>query len=237
MTMTPPRILIAGIGNIFLGDDGFGSEVARLLSQRPRRAACTSRILASAALDLAYALLDDFDAAILVDTTQRGGPPGTLYVIEPEPEADSAGCLPPSIDAHSMDPAKVLRLAASMGNLPKRVLVVGCEPATFGSELDPVMGLSEPVSAAVVQAIPLIDSIIDAPRCGSRRIWHHSVVSRSSEREEPRMLEKLAGFFLGIVTFLLAGARRRRLLHSRCRPLSANQEHVANRSDTNCISP
>ena len=88
MTMTPPRILIAGIGNIFLGDDGFGSEVARLLSQHPTQSGVHVKDFGIRGLDLAYALLEDFDAVVLVDTTQRGGPPGTLYVIEPEPEPD-----------------------------------------------------------------------------------------------------------------------------------------------------
>jgi hydrogenase maturation protease len=180
--MTPPRILIAGIGNIFLGDDGFGSQVAWLLSQRPAQSGVHVNDFGIRGLDLAYALLDDYDAAILVDTAQRGGPPGTLYVIEPEPEPDTAAAAP-SIDAHSLDPAKVLRLARSLGSLPNRVFVVGCEPATFGSDLDPVMGLSAPVSAAVAQAIPLINSIID--RVGANHEGSLPPSSFSGEREEP----------------------------------------------------
>src|ERR1700734_1751902 len=83
--MTPPRILIAGIGNIFLGDDAFGSEVARRLAARPMPDGVKVVDFGIRGFDLTYALLDGSDATILVDATPRGGPPGTLYVIEPDP--------------------------------------------------------------------------------------------------------------------------------------------------------
>ena len=110
-------------------------------------------------LDLAYALLDDREATILVDAVPRGGPPGTLYVIEPDPEEATAG--DPVIEGHAMDPVRVLRMAAAMGGRPRGVVVVGCEPATLGSDDDPAMGLSPPVEAAVEEAIRLIISLVD----------------------------------------------------------------------------
>jgi hydrogenase maturation protease len=158
----PPRILIAGIGNIFLGDDAFGSEVARRMMSQPIPDGVRVVDFGIRGLDLAYALLDDRDATILVDAVPRGGPPGTLYVIEPDPvEAAAPAPDDPVIEAHGMDPVRVLRMAAAMGGRPRRVLVVGCEPATLGSGDDPAMGLSPPVEAAVGEAIRLIDSLVD----------------------------------------------------------------------------
>ena len=160
--MTPPRILIAGIGNIFLGDDAFGSEVARRLSHQALPEGVCVRDFGIRGLDLAYALLENYDAAILIDTAQRGGSPGTLYVIEPKFGMDPhSPASQPTIDAHTMDPAKVLRLAAAMGRPPRRVLLLACEPATFGSDIDPVMGLSEPVAAAMDGGIELAVSLVE----------------------------------------------------------------------------
>ena len=118
-------VLIAGIGNVFLGDDGFGVEVARRLAERELPAGVKVADFGIRGMDLAYELQEDYDAAVLVDAVPRGGEPGTLYVIEPELEA--AG---PVLDAHAMDPVRVLGLARTLGTLPPRVLVVGCEPAT-----------------------------------------------------------------------------------------------------------
>lgn len=160
--MLPPRILIAGIGNIFLGDDAFGSEVARRLGGHSLPEGVFVTDFGIRGFDLTFALLDNYDAVILVDATARGGAPGTLYVIEPEPGVDpDSPDSHPVIDAHVMDPLKVLRLAIAMGEISPHVLLVGCEPACFGTEEDPVMGLSEPVSAAVDEAIELIDSLVN----------------------------------------------------------------------------
>jgi hydrogenase maturation protease len=156
--VTDPRILIACIGNIFLGDDGFGVEVAKRLLRRklPEEARVVDYGIRG--FDLAYALMDGYDVTIFVDATQRGGEPGTLYVIEPDlEELDRSEAT--LVDAHAMNPVKVLGLARSMGAEFGRILVVGCEPATLGPE-EGQMGLSEPVEAAVDEAVGLIESLI-----------------------------------------------------------------------------
>jgi hydrogenase maturation protease len=154
------RILIAGIGNIFLGDDAFGVEVARRLSGRELPQNVRVADFGIRGYDLAYALLDGYDPTILVDACPRGGPPGTLYVVEPE-VSDLEGpqdqqC---AVEAHSMNPLHVLRLAKSMGGPLKPVLLVGCEPGTLGPE-EGKMGLSEAVQAVVDEAVELVESLI-----------------------------------------------------------------------------
>jgi hydrogenase maturation protease len=157
-----PRVLIAGVGNIFMGDDAFGSEVARRMMDQPLSDGVRVVDFGIRGLDLAYALLDDCDATILIDAVPRGGPPGTLYVIEPDPaEYGEPTGAEPIIEAHAMDPVRVLRMAAMMGGEPRNVLVVGCEPATLGTEDDPAMGLSPPVQVAVEEAIRLIHSLVE----------------------------------------------------------------------------
>ena len=202
--MNPPRILIAGIGNIFLGDDAFGSEVARILTHRPVPSGIRVTDFGIRGLDLTYALLDDYDAAILVDATQRGSPPGTLYVIEPEPVPDGDSLTSERRRSHhgpreSPSPGKL------HGEPTKRVLLVGCEPATFGSDHDPVMGLSEPVTAAVADAIY-------SHRFHPRRLIAESpdfatILRQPSrmKRRQPPCWKILAGFFLGILNFLVLG--------------------------------
>lgn len=155
-----PRVLVAGIGNIFLGDDAFGVEVAQRLSAHPWPANVKVTDFGIRGYDLAYALLDGYDATILVDACPRGELPGTLFVIEPDlnnlggnEEQQSA------VEAHGMNPLNVLRLANSMGGPLKRVLLVGCEPETLGPE-EGQMGLSESVSAAIDDAVKLVESIV-----------------------------------------------------------------------------
>jgi hydrogenase maturation protease len=151
-------ILIAGIGNIFLGDDGFGVEVVRRLAQRRLPAGVKVVDFGIRGIDLTYALLDAYEAVILVDAAPRGGQPGTLYVIEPGPGAADGPA--PMLEPHSLEPEKVLRLARSMGGTIERVLLVGCEPTPLASEDDMAMGLSEPVQAAVEEAVALIESLV-----------------------------------------------------------------------------
>lgn len=154
-----PSVLIAGIGNIFLGDDGFGCEVLRRLSARPWPDNVKLIDFGIRGFDLAYALLDGHDVTIFVDATPHGNDPGTLYTIEPaldEIENLEAGAL---VDAHSMNPMKVLSMVKSMGGEFKKILLVGCEPATFGPE-EGQMGLSEPVAAAVPKAVEVVASLV-----------------------------------------------------------------------------
>ena|SRR5665213_2941492 len=112
--MNQPRILIAGVGNIFLGDDAFGVEVVQRLARRPPPDGVCVVDFGIRGLDLAYALCDGYETVVLVDATPRGGLPGALYVIEPDVGETSgeAGVL---IEGHNMEPVKVLRLAATMG--------------------------------------------------------------------------------------------------------------------------
>lgn len=155
-----PRILIAGIGNIFLGDDAFGVEVAQRLARRKLPDGVRVVDFGIRGFDLAYALLDGCDIAILVDAVPRGEKPGTLYVIEPDLADDVNEQEMMMVETHGMNPIKVLHLVKSMGGGGlNRILIVGCEPATFGSEQGEV-GLSEPVQAAVDEAIGLIESIL-----------------------------------------------------------------------------
>jgi hydrogenase maturation protease len=152
--MTVPRILIACIGNIFLGDDAFGVEVARRLLPMAWPPGVHVEDFGIRGVDLAYSLLDNYDVVIFVDTVQRGEPPGTLYVIEPElANLNPAGA---AIDAHTMDPATVLRSAVSMGADPGRVLLVGCEPGPLPPDDQMQMDLSPPVAAAVNEAVSLV---------------------------------------------------------------------------------
>jgi hydrogenase maturation protease len=154
-----PRILIAGIGNIFLGDDGFGVAVAQRLAQRSLPDGVRVGDFGIRGMDLVYALLDDYDACIFVDITTRGEPPGTLYLIEPEIATDGAVAL----DAHGMDPVKVLALARSMGATPTRNFLVACEPASVpdtAADDEIVMELSEPVKMAVDEAVRMVESLV-----------------------------------------------------------------------------
>ena len=155
-----PRILVAGIGNIFLGDDAFGVEVAQRLATRifPENVRVVD--FGIRGLDLGYALGDGYDATILVDACPRGDTPGTLYVVEPDLDTlDPPDGEPAVIEAHSMNPVNVLRMAKAMGGKLSRVLLVGCEPATLGPE-EGYMGLSEPISAAVDDAVRLVEELI-----------------------------------------------------------------------------
>jgi hydrogenase maturation protease len=158
--MTQPRILIAGIGNIFLGDDAFGSEVARRLLGRELPDEVRVVDFGIRGFDLTYALLDGYGVTILVDATPRGGEPGTIYTIEPDlndlDDVDTGGAM---VETHGMNPMRVLSMVKSMGGEFKRILLVGCEPAPLESE-DGHMGLSEPVEAAVDEAVKLIESLV-----------------------------------------------------------------------------
>jgi hydrogenase maturation protease len=177
--MSPPRILVAGIGNIFLGDDAFGCEAARRLAARGLPPGVRVADLGIRGLDLAYALLDGYEAVILVDAAPRGGPPGTLYVLDlsagsvpGEAEEDDGGMLE---GGHGLDPARVLRLAATMGARVDRLFLVGCEPMPVEDPEEMRDGLSPPVAAAVDEAVGLVESLV-ARLLGGERIEGVEVV-------------------------------------------------------------
>jgi hydrogenase maturation protease len=152
------RVLIAGIGNVFLGDDGFGVALAGRLARRELPAGVEVADFGIRGMDLAYALLEDYAAAVLLDATPRGAAPGTLYLIEPDLELGEA---PP--EAHGMDPVAVLALARALGGTPPRTLVLGCEPLTRmdADSEEIVAALSEPVRAALGEAERMVLGVLD----------------------------------------------------------------------------
>jgi hydrogenase maturation protease len=158
------RVLVAGVGNIFLRDDGFGVEVARRLSEvdLPDRVRVVDYGIRG--MHLAYDLAGaDHDLTIMVDATQRGDPPGTVYVIELDTQSTSD--ISPVLDAHGMQPDVVLNLVGMLGEDPGRVLLVGCEPAA----LDEGMGLSPVVERAVDTAVRVVIDLCtrEEPTCAS----------------------------------------------------------------------
>jgi hydrogenase maturation protease len=156
--MVLKRVLVAGVGNVFLGDDGFGVEVVRRLAGCGLPESVEVADFGIRGMDLAYALQDDYDVVVFVDATPRGGEPGTVYLLEPEIEEDGAV----SLDTHGMDPVRVIKLARALGAKPTRTLVVGCEPRVVSGEdyEDMLMELSEPVLAAVEEAVKLVESLV-----------------------------------------------------------------------------
>ncbi|WP_328929322.1 hydrogenase maturation protease [Streptomyces sp. NBC_00190] len=156
------RTLVAGIGNVFLGDDGFGVEAVRGLSAHPLPDDVEVVDFGVRGVHLAYQLLDGYDTLVLVDATARGGDPGTLYLIE----ADAGGPAPPGgavLDGHHMSPDAVLALldtlcAGTGSTPPRRTLVVGCEPAS----IEEGIGLSAPVAAAVPRAVRMVLDLLRA---------------------------------------------------------------------------
>ena len=154
------RVLVAGVGNIFLGDDGFGVEVVKRLAGRELPEGVEVKDFGIRGMDLAYALQDNYELVVFVDATPRGEAPGTVYLIEPEIVEDGEV----SLDTHGMDPVKVIRLSRALGARPTRTLVVGCEPQVVvsGEDYDDMlMELSEPVRAAVEEAVKLVESLVE----------------------------------------------------------------------------
>ena len=155
-------ILIAGIGNIFLGDDAFGVEVACSLSRRMLPGEVQVKDFGIRGFDLAYALLDPWHTVILVDALPRKEAPGTLFVLEPDLTGlGNPGSSGMDMNPHGMDPLRVLNLAASLSPITAHILVVGCEPKDFGDELEGRMGLSLPVQAVVEEASNMIKELVE----------------------------------------------------------------------------
>jgi hydrogenase maturation protease len=154
-----PRILIAGIGNIFHGDDGFGVEVVGRLADGALPESVRVVDYGIRGLDLVYALQDGYETTILIDAYPHGKTPGTVSVVELDANeiADSPGDF---VEPHSMHPMNVLRMARAMQGCLKRVLLVGCEPASLGGD-EGFMGLSQPVEAAVEEAVKVTASLVE----------------------------------------------------------------------------
>jgi len=147
------RILVAGVGNVFLRDDAFGVEVVKLLLERPQPPGVQIKDYGIRGVHLVYELLDGYDLFVLVDAAPRGEAPGTVSVLEvelPSPEAQ------PVIDAHSLSPDAIFGLLSSLGGHPGRNLVVACEPA----EVDEGMGLSDPVREALPHAVRAVEEVL-----------------------------------------------------------------------------
>jgi hydrogenase maturation protease len=166
MSTTEPlrSILIAGVGNAWLRDDGFGGEVARRLSERELPDGVAVMDAGTGGLDLAYEVMRGYDALVILDVSRQGGAPGTLYVMEPDEES-----VPGAIDdgeiinPHGMDPQTVLRFVKSVGAWPGRVVVIACEPA----EVEAMgWGLSDEVSGAVDRAVDLVVETVGELRSG-----------------------------------------------------------------------
>jgi hydrogenase maturation protease len=155
------KILVAGVGNIFFGDDGFGPEVARELAASPIEGAIVEDY-GIRGLHLAYELLAGYDRAILIDAMPRGGEPGSLYLVEPD--LQGAGGEP---DAHRMDLANVFAMMRTIGGTAPPIAIVGCEP----SGIDEAIGLSDPVREAVAPAVDLV-----------RRLVADALAAHSNER-------------------------------------------------------
>jgi hydrogenase maturation protease len=158
---TPGRVLVAGIGNIFLNDDGFGVETLRSLTAGELPDHVEAVDFGVRGVHLAYQVLEGYHTLILVDAAARGGPPGTVYLIEPEAGPVESAADEPLLDGHRMGPDAVLALlgtlAAGTGTEPPaRILVVGCEPAS----LDEGIGLSPAVAAAVGEAAALVRRLL-----------------------------------------------------------------------------
>lgn len=157
------RILVGGIGNIFFGDDAFGCEVAREIAKETLPEGVEVRDYGIRSYDLAYALMDGYDAHILVDASCRGGAPGTVYLIQPDLNMlDDFG--DEVVNSHSMNPVRVLQLARSLGGAPQNLYVIGCEPETLDS--DGQLGLSATVRNAIPAAIEMIRQLIEDLRSG-----------------------------------------------------------------------
>jgi hydrogenase maturation protease len=159
------RFLVAGIGNIFFGDDGFGCEVVADTLKRSWPAGVNIVDFGIRAYDLAYAIMDGYDATILIDAAPRGENPGTVYLVELDPDKVET-CQDEIADAHALTPVRVLQLVRALGGRVTNLYLVGCEPAQLDG--NGMIGLSEAVRNAVPVAIKMIDTIISDLSSGRR---------------------------------------------------------------------
>ncbi|MDQ6810330.1 MAG: hydrogenase maturation protease [Actinomycetota bacterium] len=157
------RILVAGVGNAWLRDDGFGGAVARRLQEREMPSGVAVMDAGTGGLDLAYEVMRGYDALVILDVSRQGGEPGTLYVMEPEEESVRGGIEDgEAINPHSMDPQTVLRFVKSIGAWPGRVIVIACEP---GDVEQMGWGLTDNVQKAVEEAVALVAQTVDELLC------------------------------------------------------------------------
>lgn len=159
------KVLVAGVGNVFLRDDGFGVEVVRRLAPVPLPEGTRVADFGIRGVHLAYELMDGYDGLVLVDALRCGQPPGTVCVLDPELSADEerAAAMGPPMDAHDMGPEAVLTLLRHLDVRVPWARVVGCEPAELGEG----MGLSPAVSGAVGEAVRLVRQLLgDRARAG-----------------------------------------------------------------------
>jgi hydrogenase maturation protease len=155
-----PKVLVACVGNIFLGDDAFGVEVARQLAQLALPEHVKVIDFGIRSYDLAYELMKAWELVVLVDAVSRGGEPGTIYVIEPDTAAIEQDSQHAGFDAHTMNPVSVLQMLKALGGKCGRMLVVGCEPASVEPRSDGQFELSEPVRAGVDEAVRTIQELV-----------------------------------------------------------------------------
>ena len=154
-------VLVAGVGNIFLGDDGFGVEVVRRLGAQPMPDGVKLVDFGIRGVHLAYELLDGYDTLVLIDAAPHGQQPGTVSLLEPNmatlPESPASVGL---VDAHGMEPTSVFSLLKSLNEVPVRTVIVACEPADTGEGI----GLSGPVAAAVDPAVEMVRNLLHHER-------------------------------------------------------------------------
>ncbi len=160
-----PQILVAGIGNAWLRDDGFGGHVAKKLEEGELPEGVSVFDFGSGGLDLAYEVMRGYDALVLVDVSRQGGEPGTLYVMEPDEEEIAGGIEDGEvINPHGMDPQTVLRFVKAVGGWPGKVVVVACEPLDV-EEMG--IGLSDEVAGSVDGAVKVVLEQVEELRCMS----------------------------------------------------------------------
>jgi len=155
-----PSILVAGIGNIFLGDDAFGVEAVKRLAARKLPASIRVVDFGIRGFDLVYALQDGYETTILVDACPQGHPPGTIFVIEPDLNQPDGSGQQSVVETHGMNPMNVIRMAKTMNAPLKQLLVIGCEPETLGGD-EGQMGLSPAVEASLDEAVRVIESVVN----------------------------------------------------------------------------
>lgn len=153
------RVMIAGVGNMFMKDDGFGGAVIKTMLHKEFPEGVEVKDFGTGGLKLAYDLMKGYDGLILLDASQRGEKPGTLYIIEPNekeisPDLQQGG----PIDPHGADPVTVLRFVKSVGSWPGKVFIVACEPENVE---DYAIGLSAPVSASIDKAVEMVEGLIN----------------------------------------------------------------------------